>query len=125
MFVILDFRYQFLKENRPSNRNNKAQFDKNFHRMLDDSDEESKSNLIAQALPVAQISSKNIDFSLPPATGEEYLLRVRHEASKNPIVVANVNLKKYEPKRTAQFYQEVAPMKLFSNPVRLNISQLV
>jgi hypothetical protein len=81
--------------------------------MLDESDEESKSNLIAQALPVAQISSKSIDFSLPPATGEEYLLRVRHEASKEPIVVANVNLKKYESKRTAQYVQQVAQKKYF------------
>ena len=40
--------------------------------MTDDSEEK----LLSQALPVAEVN-KNISLNNPPATGEEYLYRVR------------------------------------------------
>ena len=43
-----------------------------------------------QALPVSSLK-KGLDLSKPPTTGEEYLLRVRLEASQLPVVcVANL-----------------------------------
>ncbi len=51
-------------------------------------------NIMATALPVAPLPP-NVDLFAPPATGEEYLARVRHEASKNQTVVADIDLKKF------------------------------
>jgi len=73
------------------------------------SDNESE-NIMPTALPVAPLPP-NVDLFAPPATGEEYLARVRHEASKNQTVVADIDLKKFENKRTPQFFQDVNSMK--------------
>ena len=35
-------------------------------------------NILSQALPVANLG-KDIDLNVPPATGEEYLYRVRYK----------------------------------------------
>lgn len=40
-----------------------------------DDGSDGEENLLSQALPVAQI--KDVDLSVPPASGEEYLYRVR------------------------------------------------
>jgi hypothetical protein len=62
-----------------------------------ESDNESQSELQSQALPVAEL--KNVNFDVPPITGEEYLLRVRLEASKLPkVVIANVSPKQIQQK---------------------------
>ena len=41
-----------------------------------ESDDEVEDNILGQALPVADLG-KNVDLSVAPATGEEYLYRVR------------------------------------------------
>lgn len=49
-----------------------------------------------QALPVADLRDQNLNE--PPKTGEEYLSRVRLEASKCPnVVVAKLGSKKIKP----------------------------
>ena len=40
--------------------------------------DEDNDNLVHQALPVAKLS-KDVDLSIPPSTGEEYLSRVRQD----------------------------------------------
>ncbi len=63
--------------------------------------------ILTQALPVTELR-KDIDFNIPPATGEDYLSRVRYEASKiSKIVVADVDVKKFEKNRTTQYFQHV------------------
>jgi hypothetical protein len=61
----------------------------------DDGDE-----FFKQALPVPDLI--NVDLTLPPNTGEEYLYRVRLEASKCPdvVVATNIDSKKYDQKRS-------------------------
>lgn len=77
------------------------------HNDDEDEEEERMDNFLSQALPVADI--KHVDLSVPPTTGEEYLSRVRLEASKCPgtVVASNVNLDKYKRKQTPQFIQQV------------------
>ena len=63
--------------------------------------------ILTQALPVTELK-KDIDLNIPPATGEDYLSRVRYEASKiSKVVVANVDVKKFEKNRTTQYFQPV------------------
>lgn len=71
-----------------------------------ESDDDNETEILSQALPVAKIS-QNHDPSLAPATGEEYLSRVRTEALTNKIVVANIDTKKFEKNRTINFFQSV------------------
>jgi hypothetical protein len=74
---------------------------------VSDESDEFEDKIQSQALPVANLG-KHVDLSVPPVSGEEYLFRVRLEASKNKVVVAdNVNLKKFEKNRTAQYFQSV------------------
>jgi hypothetical protein len=40
------------------------------------SEEELEDKILSQALPVANLG-KNVDLNVPPASGEEYLFRVR------------------------------------------------
>ncbi len=63
-------------------------------------------NIMPTSLPVADLPP-DVDLLIPPATGEEYLARVRLEASKNLTVVADIDIKKYEKNRTPQFHQNV------------------
>jgi hypothetical protein len=42
----------------------------------EESESDFEDNLVSQVLPVANLG-KNVDLSAPPATGEEYLYRVR------------------------------------------------
>ena len=105
-----------------------------FSQNEDESDEEVKERLLSQALPVSTLP-KDADLSIPPATGEEYLSRVRsvfqryskpfylqtclnsksqidskirHEAKRCPdIVVAKVDVEKYKKKQTPQYFQQV------------------
>ena len=70
------------------------------------SDEEETSNLMSSALPVANLP-KNADLTIPAATGAEYLSRVRLEASKRQTVVADIDIKKFDKQRTAQYFSEV------------------
>ena len=72
----------------------------------DYTDQDSNNNLMFSTLPVACLS-KHSDLSAPPVTGEEYLARVRLEASKNQTVVAHIDIKKFENKRTANYFQNV------------------
>jgi hypothetical protein len=63
-------------------------------------DDDDSCELFKQALPVPD--SINVDLNLPPNTGEEYLYRVRLEASKCPdvVVATNIDSKKYDDKRS-------------------------
>ncbi|CAF1002482.1 unnamed protein product [Brachionus calyciflorus] len=64
-----------------------------------------ESDLIPQALPVAKLP-ENFDFNTAPITGEDYLSRVRIEATKDSIVIArNIDLEKFEKNRTFQYFQ--------------------
>ncbi len=77
--------------------------------MEDQSDQENdlEDRILMQALPVTELR-KDIDLNIPPATGEDYLSRVRYEASKiSKVVVANVDVKKFEKNRTTQYFQPV------------------
>ncbi len=72
----------------------------------EEEEEEKLENFLAQALPVADL--KHVDLSAPPSTGEEYLSRVRYEASKCPgTVVAKLDINKFKQKQTPQYFQEV------------------
>lgn len=77
-----------------------------------ESDDGSETEILAQALPVSKLPEK-YDPRFAPTTGEEYLSRVRDEASKNKIVVAKIDTKKFEKNRTAQFYQSVNTEKFY------------
>ncbi len=73
----------------------------------DDDDEILEDKLMTQALPVYELR-KDVDLSVPPSTGEDYLSRVKYESSKiSKVVVAKVDTKKYEKNRTTQYFQPV------------------
>jgi hypothetical protein len=63
--------------------------------MLENNNSDEENENFMQALPVADLKDQNL--SEPPKTGEEYLSRVRLEASKCPnVVVAKIESKKYK-----------------------------
>ena len=67
----------------------------------DDNGNDELDSYFVQALPVADLKDQNL--AEPPRTGEEYLSRVRLEASKCPnVVVAKLESKKVKPVNSSQ-----------------------
>jgi hypothetical protein len=69
--------------------------------LSEEDNEDELETYFVQALPVADLKDQNL--AEPPTTGEEYLSRVRLEASKCPnVVVAKVESKKIKPVNSSQ-----------------------
>ena len=69
--------------------------------VIDEDNNDDLDKPFVQALPVADLKDQNLNE--PPKTGEEYLSRVRLEASKCPnVVVANLETKKIKPFSSSQ-----------------------